>query len=82
MKKIAIIIPIWHRDKFYFTCISGPWYLITVPNMKKIDPAIIEECVRTDRLTNKLDSFFYTISLLKINCIFLGVSLTMSPDCI
>ena len=24
---MAIITPIWNRDKFYFTCISGPWYL-------------------------------------------------------
>ena len=25
---------------------SSPWYLITVPNMKKIHPAIMEECSR------------------------------------
>ena len=44
--KLAIITQIWDRAKFYFTCISGPWYLIMVPNMKKIHPAIMEECVR------------------------------------
>ena len=46
-EKIAIT-QIWHRAKFYLTCISGPWYLIMVPNMNKIHPAIMEECVRTD----------------------------------
>ena len=29
----------WYRANFYFTCISGPWYLIMVPNMKNIDPS-------------------------------------------
>ena len=33
-------------------CISSPLYLITVPNINKIHPAIIEECVRTGRQTN------------------------------
>ena len=43
-ENITIITKIWDRDKFYFTCISGPWYLIMVPNMKKIHPTIMEEC--------------------------------------
>ena len=30
---LAIITQIWHRAKLYFTCISGPWYLIMLPNM-------------------------------------------------
>ena len=29
-KQIAIITQIWHRAKFYFICISSPWYLIMV----------------------------------------------------
>ena len=48
-EKIAIITQIWHRAKFYFTCINGPWYLIMVRNMKKIHLAIMGECMRTDR---------------------------------
>ena len=42
--KIAQITQIWHRAKFYFTRISNIWYLITVPQMKKIHLAIMEEC--------------------------------------
>ena len=52
-KNIGIITPIWHRAKWYFTCIGNTWYLIakwyftcidntwyliTVPNMIKINP--------------------------------------------
>ena len=37
-----------YRAKFYFTCISSPWYLSMVPYMKKIQPAIMEECTRMD----------------------------------
>ena len=48
-EKIAIITQIWHRAKFYFTCISGPWYLSMVPNMKKIHSAIMEECARMNK---------------------------------
>ena len=33
-EKMPTITQIWHRAKFYFTCISSPWYLIMVPNMK------------------------------------------------
>ena len=51
-EKIAIITQSWHRAKFNFTCISGPWYLIMVPNMLKIKPAIMEECARTARQTD------------------------------
>ena len=47
-EKIATITQNWGRDKFYFTCISSRWYLIMVPNMKKIHLAIMEECTRTD----------------------------------
>ena len=51
----------WHREKFYFTCTSNPWY-----NMKKIHPAIMGECARmdiwTDRLTDELKD--WTLSYL------------------
>ena len=30
-EKIAIITQIWYKAKFYFTDLSGPWYLIMVP---------------------------------------------------
>ena len=43
-----IITQIWNRAKLYFTCISGPWYLIMVPNIKKIHSAVIKECARMD----------------------------------
>ena len=48
MKKIAIITHIWHRAKFYCTCISDPWYLIMVPNLKTIHPAIKKKCTKMD----------------------------------
>ena len=51
-EKIAIINQIGHSAKFYFTSISGPWYLIMVPEMMKMHLAIMEECARTDRQTN------------------------------
>ena len=52
-EKVAIVTQIWHQAKFYFTCISSPWYLIMVKvlNMMKIQPMIMEEWIRTDRLT-------------------------------
>ena len=34
-------------------CIISLWYLTMVPNMKTILPAIMEECVRTDRWINR-----------------------------
>ena len=49
-EKIAINTQIWHKAKFYFMCIRRQWYLIMVPNMKKIHPAVMEECARMDRL--------------------------------
>ena len=30
-------------------CISSPWYLIMVPNLKKVHPSIMDECVRINR---------------------------------
>ena len=35
-----VITQIWHRAKFYFMCISSPWYKIMVPNTwrKSIQP--------------------------------------------
>ena len=45
-EKFAIITKISHRAKCDFTCVSGPWDLIMIPNMKKIYPANMEECVR------------------------------------
>ena len=42
------------------TCISNAWYLIVVPNMKKIHPAITEECARTDIWTDRPDPFLYS----------------------
>ena len=38
--------------KSYFTCLSRPWYLIMVPNMKKIHPATMKECVRMAKWTD------------------------------
>ena len=34
-EKVAIITQIWDRTKCYFTSMSNPLYLITVPNMNK-----------------------------------------------
>ena len=47
--KIAIITHIWHRAKFYFTCNHNTWYLIMVPNVRKIHLVITEECARMER---------------------------------
>ena len=47
-EKMATITQMWQTAKFHFTWISNPWYLIMVPNMKKVHPAIMEECARTD----------------------------------
>ena len=47
--KIVIITLILHRAKLYVMCISSPWYLTIVPNMKKAHPAIMEKCVRMDK---------------------------------
>ena len=66
-EKITIIIQICHRDKFYFTCISGPWYLIMGTSMKKIHPTIIEECTRTDGLTDGLTD--WTLSYIPRFCL-------------
>ena len=48
---IAIITEMWHRAKFYFTCISGPLNQIMVPNIKKIYPVTVQECTIMDRWT-------------------------------
>ena len=45
--------------KFYFTCISSPGYLIKLYSMKKIHPAIVEECVRMDIWTQETDRTRY-----------------------
>ena len=37
-KNIGKSTQILHRAKWYFTCISNTWYLITVSNMNKINP--------------------------------------------
>ena len=52
-ERIAIITQIWHRAKLYCTCISSAWYLIMVLNMNKINHAIMEECTRTARQTDR-----------------------------
>ena len=41
-KTIAIITQICHRSKWYFTCTSNTLYLITVPNMNKINSCFSE----------------------------------------
>ena len=41
-KNISITNQIWHRTKWYFTCISNKRYLITVPNMNKITTLLSE----------------------------------------
>ena len=51
---MAIITQIWHRTKFYFTGISGPWYLIMVPSMKK-NSASHHGGLCEDGLTDKTD---------------------------
>ena len=58
MKNMAIISQIWHRTTFYFTCISSLLYLIMVPNMKKSNADIMEECMRTEGLTDWTLSYF------------------------
>ena len=50
-EKLAIVSQMWQRGKFYFTHISSPWYMIKVPNVKEILPAIMEECMRMDSQT-------------------------------
>ena len=54
-EKNATISQIWHTAKIYFTCNSSPWYLIIVPNIKEIHPAIMEECLRMDRQDGRTD---------------------------
>ena len=69
-EKIAIIIQIWHRAKPYVTRISSLYQLMMVPSMKKIHPAIMEKCERTniwwDWRTDELDLFLYSLILLKL----------------
>ena len=52
------------KAKFYFTGISDPWYLIIIPGMNKIHPAIMEECARMDiqtaKWTDRLDTFLFS----------------------
>ena len=51
---MAIITQFWHRAKFYFTSISISWYLIMVPNMKKIHHGRMCEDGFTFKLTDRL----------------------------
>ena len=67
-EKIAMITQNSHRAKFYFTSISGSWYLIMVLNMKEIHPAIMEECTRTEGLDPFLK--FPTSTLVRAGNIF------------
>ena len=46
------------RAKLYFKCISR--YLIMVPNIKTIHPAIMEECAMLDRWTDRQGAFLYS----------------------
>ena len=62
-KQIAIITQIWHRDKFCFTYINGPWYLI-IPNMKNIYLAITEAHGRTNGRTDWWTETFPTCTFL------------------
>ena len=36
IKFMKNITKIWHRAKWYFTCVSNTWYINTVPNRNKI----------------------------------------------
>ena len=36
----------------YFTCISSPWYIITVPGLKKIGPGISDKSLWMDERMN------------------------------
>ena len=40
------------HSKFIKNSQNYSWYLITVPNMKKIQPAIVKECARMARLAD------------------------------
>ena len=36
-KNIGVITQIWHTAKLYFICSGNTWYLISVPNINKIN---------------------------------------------
>ena len=52
-EEIAIITQIWHTVKFYFMWISSLLYLIMIPNMKTIHPAIWHGGMHEDGLTRQ-----------------------------
>ena len=65
-ENMSIIIQIWHRAKFYFICISGPWYLVMVPIWRKsIQASWRNAWGLTDRRTDRLDLFLYSLILLR-----------------
>ena len=52
-EKIDIITQIWHRAKFYFKCINGPWDLIHSKQYEE-NPASHHSEKHKDRHTDKL----------------------------
>ena len=52
--KNAIITTICHRTKWYFTCISNTWYLISVPNMNEINAFFFAISQQTSKMYEKV----------------------------
>ena len=84
-EQIVIITQIWHRTKFYFTCISNEWYqalyLITVPNMNKINTFIGISCTNTHNLWRMaIITQIWHRAKFYFTCIINPCSLIMVPD--
>ena len=60
-----LITQIWHRGKFCLSCTRKPWYLSSVPNMKKKHPSShyggMHEDGEMDGLTSTLNLFLYSL---------------------
>ena len=74
-KNIAIITQIWHRAQCYFTYISNTWYLITVPNMNKINPFFSEISQQIHKMYEKLATI--TQNWQRAKCYFTFMSNTL-----
>ena len=53
-KNIVIFTQIWNRAKYYFTCITNTWYLITIRNMNKINPFFSAISQQMHKMYNKV----------------------------
>ena len=67
MKNITIIIQIWRRAKCYFTCVSNTWYLISIPNMNKINVFFFE-------LSQQIHKMYEKVAIIKQICYLIGMS--------